>query len=340
MNKKNVFIAGSLLALSLLFSFPALADNGSGGGGFFSRLFAGIENFFHFHKKDEGKSLAMLSGRSLFGTATAVNGNIITIKGKDSTTYTVDATHATITKSGVAIQLADIAVGDMILARGTLTDTHLVATNIVDGLPSSGDNRSGTIGSISSISGSIVTILGKDGVTYTVDVSASKLIKHGAIITLTDLKVGDTVLVHGAISGTSIIADTVMDGLPMQAGTRGSENAQGLINNGNFTVGTVVSVSGPVLTVTVKNIPSPQAGGTSSSVTYTVTTTSTTIFKKDGAPASLADVIAGRLVVISGVKDSVAKTITATTVNIATHTPLTGKMINNGVHSSASPKKQ
>ncbi len=340
MNKKNVFIAGSLLALSLLFSFPALADNGSGGGGFFSRLFAGIENFFHLHKKDEGKSLTAFSAHSLFGAVTSINGNIITIKGKDSATYTVDATNAAITKGGVTIGLADIVVADTILARGTLTDTNLIATNIVDGLPSSGNNQSGTIGSISSISGNIITVLGKNGTTYTVDASASKFMKQGTMITLADLKVGDTILVHGVISGTSIIADTIMDGLPMQAGMRGPQDASGLINNGNFTLGTVASVSGPLFTVTVKSVPSSQAGGTPSSVTYAVTTTSSTIFKKDGAPASLADIVVGKLVVISGTKDTTAKTITATNVSIVTHTPMTGKMINGGVHPSASPKKQ
>ncbi len=51
-----------------------------------------------------------------------------------TTTYTVDATNATITKNNVAGNISSIAVGDTIMAQGTLTGTNLVATTMRDGV--------------------------------------------------------------------------------------------------------------------------------------------------------------------------------------------------------------
>ncbi len=87
----------------------------------------------------------------VFGTVSAVSGNIITVTSTHrtgprpaagstttptttTTTYTVDATNATITKNNVAGTISSIAVGDTIIAQGTLTGTNLVATTIRDGV--------------------------------------------------------------------------------------------------------------------------------------------------------------------------------------------------------------
>lgn len=66
------------------------------------------------------------------GTVTAVSGNTITITNKSNVTYTIDASNAKITKSGTAATVANVAVGDSIVAQGTINGNTVVAANIVD----------------------------------------------------------------------------------------------------------------------------------------------------------------------------------------------------------------
>ena len=94
----------------------------------------------------------------VYGKVTAVSGNIITVSSMKRTpgatattaptpiavTYTVDATNAKIMKNNVAGTIASIAVGDTIMAQGTLTGTNLVATTIRDGVMMRGIGKTGT----------------------------------------------------------------------------------------------------------------------------------------------------------------------------------------------------
>lgn len=73
-------------------------------------------------------------GRGTAGTVTAVSGNTITITGDNGTSYTVDASGATVSKM-MTIGVADIKVGDRIGAEGTLSGTNVAATRIMDGIP-------------------------------------------------------------------------------------------------------------------------------------------------------------------------------------------------------------
>jgi hypothetical protein len=76
----------------------------------------------------------------LFGTVTAVQGDAITISDLDgfSRTIAVDSS-TTYTKSGVAATLADISVGTLISAEGTVDAnlTSLDATSVSTGQPTS-----------------------------------------------------------------------------------------------------------------------------------------------------------------------------------------------------------
>ena len=66
------------------------------------------------------------------GTVTAVNGSTITVTGKNGTSYTINAGSATITKDET-VSVSDIAVGDTIMANGTVSGTSVAATSIHDG---------------------------------------------------------------------------------------------------------------------------------------------------------------------------------------------------------------
>jgi hypothetical protein len=61
--------------------------------------------------------------------------------GKDGTTYTVDATNATIKKAGGAGTLADITVGTMLVAQGTVNGTTVTATMIGTDMPHQMDKQ-------------------------------------------------------------------------------------------------------------------------------------------------------------------------------------------------------
>ena len=73
----------------------------------------------------------------VMGTVSAVNGNSITLTGKDGKTYTVEAGSAAISKD-MTVAISDIKVGDMLMAQGSVNGTTVTATNIHDGIPPMG----------------------------------------------------------------------------------------------------------------------------------------------------------------------------------------------------------
>ena len=170
------------------------------------------------------------------GLVTAVSGTTITMTDmKSGTTYTVDATNAVITKrtkpttapvAGAArptpttITVSQGAVGDMVSVQGTVSGSNIVATKVQDGIFGYGGfgggkrgRGTGVMGTVTAVNGSTVTITGKDGKTYTVDASNSTVGKFQTI-TVSGISVGDTVGVQGTVSGTSVTAKNIMDGMP------------------------------------------------------------------------------------------------------------------------------
>lgn len=186
----------------------------------------------------------------VFGTVSAISGDILTITSTHgmrpntagstatvaptTTTYTVDATNAIITKNNVAGTIGSIAVNDTIIAQGALTGTNLVATTIRDGVmtrtpgingtngqpgkaqpqmtsPITGNGQPVVAGTISSISGDSVAITNKSNVPYTVDVTNAKIVQGQNTVTISSLTVGDSVVIQGTVNGNSISASSVMD---------------------------------------------------------------------------------------------------------------------------------
>jgi hypothetical protein len=79
-----------------------------------------------------------------------------------------------------------------------------------------GHGMHGVVGTVTAVSGNTVTLTGNNGTTYTVDASSAQISK---VVTLSvgDIKVGDTVGVQGSVSGTSVTAKHIMDGVPPKA---------------------------------------------------------------------------------------------------------------------------
>lgn len=160
------------------------------------------------------------------GEVTAISGNIITIKDqRTGTVYTVDASSATLQKfatgtdqtqppATTAITIADIKVGDHVQVQGTISGTNIVATKITDGQMGKrfGQHRQmGTTGTVSAVSGNTITLTGKDGVTYTVE-AGNASVKKVSTINVSNIAVGDTLMVAGDKSGTTITAKNIMSG--------------------------------------------------------------------------------------------------------------------------------
>ncbi len=120
------------------------------------------------------------------------------------------------------------------MVQGTLTDTNIVATLIRDGRTGkpgmgigTGAGRPGEMmgssteivgngqpvvaGTISAINGTSLTVTTKSNLTYTVDATNAKVIGGKTDETLSSVVVGDSVLVQGAVNGTSVTASSIVD---------------------------------------------------------------------------------------------------------------------------------
>ena len=171
------------------------------------------------------------------GTVTAISGSTITINARQgfssttpTTTFTINATNATVRKNNATSTVSSIVVGDRISAIGTVSGTNVTATSIIDGMMGRGNNddqgnngnASSTApflgngepviaGTISSISGNSVSITTASNIAYTVDTTNAKIVKGGSASTLSAVTVGDKVLIQGTINGTTVSATTVVD---------------------------------------------------------------------------------------------------------------------------------
>ncbi len=120
-NKIGLAITGSALLGSLLVGSTAFAA--SPGGDWQGGMARGV------HAPAPG----------VFGTVSAISGNTITLNSKSfgpnasTTTYVVDAKSATVIKAGAASTVSAIAVGDMVMAQGTVNGTSITAKTIHNG---------------------------------------------------------------------------------------------------------------------------------------------------------------------------------------------------------------
>jgi ribosome maturation factor RimP len=169
-------------------------------------------------------------GRNVFtGTVTAVNGTNLTIETmvkKVKTTYTVNATSAAITswaKTGsTTITAADVKVGDKVVVDGSLSATTVTATAVHDlgqmmkkGKPGFDKPTNVFSGTVTSVSGSTITVTGMNKTVYTIDAGTATITKGmGAAstkLTIGDIKTGDKVFAVGALTGTNVVATSVRD---------------------------------------------------------------------------------------------------------------------------------
>ena len=217
-------------------------------------------------ERGEMRGRGMMTRPTAEGTVTAISGNTITISGHQGmastsspqTTFTIDATSARVMRNNATSSVSAIAVGDTIGVSGTLTGTTIVATMIRDGvLLGRGDmgnrqgNRGGMMnpsnqantqateqlqgngqpviaGSITAINGTSITVTNKSNVTYTAEISAAKVIVGGSAAAAASLKVGDMVVIQGAINGSAVTASSVIDNGATQATQTNTQPSQNM----------------------------------------------------------------------------------------------------------------
>lgn len=227
MNAKYVtasIVATSMLAFAPIASATELgaetkADLGVRLGQF---LRTDVKGEADVHARAEMKARAQEDNdmRAMNATVTAKSGSTLTVSAKDGAVYTVNAANAEI-KGGT---LADIAVGDSIVVKGTVASSTVAAQSIVElGTERENDKKEErkeniiaklgrvTVGTITSINGALVTInpFGPKA-TSTVTVDANTVIKaRGEATTTAALSVGQQVLVVGTTTATSTAGDSV-----------------------------------------------------------------------------------------------------------------------------------
>jgi hypothetical protein len=245
----------------------------------------------------EGRNFGAHMGRAqdrvsgVIGVVASINGSTLTVKTRGyganstATTYSVDVSTATFTKNGVSATLDTVAAGDTVLVVGPLNGTSIKATAIKDGemfgRGGAGMMNRGMIGTVTAISGSTLTVVSKmdSNTTYTVNAANATVTKNGTA----SIVAGDTLMIQGAVSGTTVTATAINDGVPGALGNRGVKgNGQPIVG------GKVVAINGSTLTITNQ-----------SNVTYSITVASTTITKA-GNTASLSSIVIGDNVMVQG----------------------------------------
>jgi len=115
-----------------------------------------------------------------------------------------------------------IALGALVLALSTASiafadDGHAQHPGIMlQGQPMQAVPA--TLATVTAVSGTTLTVTAKNGEVYTVDASNATVTRIPAdSIIAADIAVGDTVLVQGSLSGSTIAATRIMDGIPATA---------------------------------------------------------------------------------------------------------------------------
>jgi hypothetical protein len=190
---------------------------------------------FAADKNETGKmgprpGMGMIMGMrrpGVVGKVTAVSGTTLTVTAEKknqtaAATFTIDASAATVMKNGVTSSVSQIAVSDMIVVEGTVSGTSIKATLIRDGMKEKqemmdelkdiqGNGQPVVAGQISAISGNSITVKNNNQ-TYTVDASSAKVVKAGvANATVSNVAVGDTVIIQGTVNGNAVVASTILD---------------------------------------------------------------------------------------------------------------------------------
>jgi hypothetical protein len=133
--------------------------------------------------------------------------------------------------------------------------------------------RNGIFGTVTTVSGTMLTIDGRQGTstastTFSVDATNAKIIKGPATSTasISDISVGDRVVVQGTVTGSSVAATTIIDGkFPGGMGMRGQGMQQemqgGMPGMASSTMHGMYGMMGRMASTTGRMMPPPGGQG-------------------------------------------------------------------------------
>ncbi len=160
--------------------------------------------------KDEVKPNTEEKRQAYLGVITAKTDNSITMLGSNNVSYTVTLASDSqlwINKSK-QVNLSGFAVGNNVMVQGTLSGNTISAKKVMAiNLP-----LGTVVGKITAVNGTTLTVSGSDSKSYTVLVANADIKAKGDKSSkLSNLTVGDSVLVKGDLDGTTITAKTVTE---------------------------------------------------------------------------------------------------------------------------------
>ncbi|HEX7724603.1 MAG TPA: DUF5666 domain-containing protein [Candidatus Paceibacterota bacterium] len=208
----------------------------------------------------KGAGMMMRTVPGITGVVTAINGTTLTVSGHGpgqstskmtaTTTYMVDASHATIFKKNATSTFSSIALNDRVYIQGTVTGTNVVAQVIRDGIPGDikrpggveggpggarppvkGNGQPVVAGTVSSVNGTSVTITTASNTSFVIDASNATVMKGGSASTASAIATGDFLIVQGVVNGSSVTASSIIDG---KAAPQGSSSGPTGAGNGFF----------------------------------------------------------------------------------------------------------
>ncbi len=186
-----------------------------------------------------------------------------------------------------------------------------VATASAQGMASGGwhGGKPGVFGTVSAISGTTLTVQSKarpnkgTATAYTVIASGATVTKNGQASSVSGIAVGDMVMVQGTVSGTSVTATVIRDGMMMGKGMGTNSQPPVITGNGQpIVAGKVANITGNIVTIT-----------NSSNVTYTIDATNAKV-AKGNTLESLSNVSDGDMVVVQGTVNGTSVTASSITV--------------------------
>jgi hypothetical protein len=202
---------------------------------------------------------------------------------------------------GPMMPLGQLGIAGTVSAvNGTTLSVASVVRSRGLGEPNGNDGNNGNGNSLG---------LATSSVTYSVDASNATVRKNNATTTVSSIGVGDMVYVRGSVSGTSVTATTILDGIfgPNASGTSRFHGGPGPVvlpwkgvgahptgtrpfaGATPMTTGTIASVNGSTLTMT-----------TGSGTTYSIDATNATLVKQGTGSNSISAIAIGDNVQVEG----------------------------------------
>lgn len=163
------------------------------------------------------------------------------------------------------------------------------------------------IGTVTSISGTTITVSGETGMhtasttqattIFTIDATNAKVMKDNATSTISVIAIGDKLVVSGTLTGTNVVATMMYDGNKIMGVKHGRDHKDDkdhtkkpmFVGNGQpIMLGTITTITGNTITISNK-----------SNVTYTINASTSTVLVKN-ATSTLSALAAGDQLLVQG----------------------------------------